>query len=79
MAKIKLKHGKTTDLAVEPLQDGLLSFTTDDGRIHMDYTDVDGELKRQTLYSGKLTIGPHVYDGTNDVNVNVYDGSIKED
>lgn len=78
MAQITLRRGKAADLANQPIADGTLSFTTDDGRVHIDYMDTDGTVKRKTLYEGKLTIGPHVYDGTNDVNVNVYDGTIKE-
>lgn len=79
MADIVLKRGTKSQLTAQPLQDGLLSFTTDDGRAHIDYLDTDGTVKRKTLYSGKLTIGPHIYDGTNDVNVNVYDGTVQED
>ena len=52
------------DLEKEELQDGLLSFTTDDGKIHLDYVDENNELQRKTFYSGKLTFGAHVYDGS---------------
>lgn len=79
MAHVILRRGTTADLAKQPLEDGQLSFTTDDGRIHMDYKDANGAVKRKTFYDGKLTIGPHIYDGTQDVNVNIYDGAIKED
>lgn len=71
------KRGTKKDLANEPLQDGLLSFTTDDGRIHLDYVDDNNELKRKTLYGGKLTIGDKVFDGTQDVSVNVYEGTVE--
>ena len=37
MAKIILKRGTKADLEKEPLSDGLLSFTTDDGKIHLDF------------------------------------------
>lgn len=76
MAHVVLKRGTTQQLAQEELQDGLLAVTTDDGRIHIDYVDEKGELKRRTLYSGKLTIGSHVYDGTEDVSVTVYEGTV---
>lgn len=76
MARIVLKRGTSNELKEEPLKDGLLSFTTDDGRIHLDYVDDNNQLKRKTFYNGKLTFGSHVYDGTEDVDVNVYDGTI---
>lgn len=78
MASITLKRGTTKQLEKQPLIDGLLSFTTDDGRIHLDYVDENNELKRKTLYSGKLTIGKHVYDGTSDVDITIYEGDIIE-
>lgn len=76
MSNIVLKRGTKTQLEKEKLQDGLLSFTTDDGRIHLDYVDENNELKRKTFYSGKLTFGSHIYDGTEDVNVDIYEGII---
>lgn len=76
MSKIVLKRGTKKDLEKEELTDGLLSFTVDDGRIHMDYTDENNELKRRTFYSGKLTFGSHIYDGTQDVNVDIYNGNV---
>ena len=66
---VKLAKGTKAELAKTPLTDGLLSVTTDDG-------DENGEIVRKTLYSGKLTIGQHVYDGTEDVAVDEYDGEI---
>lgn len=78
MAKIVLKRGTSENLEKEPLTDGLLSFTVDDGKIHLDYVDENQELKRKTFYSGKLTFGSHVYDGSTDVNVTVYEGEITE-
>lgn len=78
MSQVILKRGTTKTLKNEKLQDGLLSFTTDDGRIHLDYIDENNELKRKTFYSGKLTFGSHVFDGTSDVEVEIYDGIIKE-
>lgn len=73
--KVSFKRGKSADLDKTALVDGQISVTTDDGRMHIDYTE-NGELKRKTLYSGKLTIGPHIYDGTQDVEVGVYDGEV---
>lgn len=29
-----------------------------------------------TFYSGKLTFGSHVFDGTKDVDITVYDGEV---
>lgn len=78
MAKIKLKRGTAKELEQEPLKDGLLSFTVDDGRIHLDYVNKDNKLTRKTFYSGKLTIGKHVYDGTEDVSVDQYEGQYSE-
>lgn len=78
MAQVVLKRGKAKDLEKQELKDGLLSFTTDDGRIHLDYIDENHELKRKTFYSGKLTIGSHVFDGTQDVEVSQYDGTIED-
>ena len=78
MSKVTLKRGTSQSLKAEPLKDGLLSFTTDDGRIHMDYINENNEVKRKTFYSGKLTFGSHVYDGTTDVSVDIYEGEINE-
>ena len=77
MPRVVIKRGTSADLKKEPLQDGLLSFTTDDGRIHLDYVDENYQLKRKTLYSGKLIFGNYTYDGTKDVNVDIYKGEIK--
>lgn len=77
MAQVIFKRGTKAELEQEPLSDGLLSFTIDDGRIHLDYIDENNELKRKTLYSGKLTIGSQVYDGTEDISVKVYDGEFE--
>lgn len=74
MSKVVLKRGTVKDLEKQELKDGLLSFTTDDGRIHLDYINDDNELVRKTFYSGKLTFGSHIYDGTKDVNVKIYEG-----
>lgn len=76
MSQVILKRGTSAKLKEEKLQDGLLSFTTDDGRIHLDYIDENNELKRKTLYGGKLTFGKYVFDGTTDVNVDIYEGEI---
>lgn len=78
MAQPIFKRGPKNELKNEPLQDGLLSFTTDDGKIHLDVLDDNNQLKRLTFYSGKLTIGPHIFDGTEDVNVNIYDGEVND-
>lgn len=76
MSKISIKRGTKQGLAQQPLKDGLLSFTIDDGRIHLDYTDENNQLHRKTFYSGKLKFGSHIYDGTADVNVTIYEGKI---
>lgn len=78
MAQITFKRGTKEDLNKQKLIDGLLSFTTDDGRIHFDYVDENNELKRKTFYSGILTFGPYTYDGTEDVSVAIYEGSLEE-
>lgn len=77
MPRVVIKRGTSADLKKEPLQDGLLSFTTDDGRIHLDYVDENYQLRRKTMYSGKLTFGDYIYDGTKDVNINIYKGEVK--
>lgn len=78
MSQVTFKRGTKADLNKQELQDGLLSFTTDDGKIHLDYLDENNELKRKTFYSGKLTIGSHVYDGTEDVSVTIYEGLVED-
>ena len=45
---VKLAKGTKAELAKTPLTDGLLSVTTDDGRIHIDYSDENGEIVRKT-------------------------------
>ena len=78
MAEISFKRGTKASLEQEQLKDGLLSFTTDDGKIHLDFIDENNELKRMTFYSGKLILGDQVYDGSKDVTVEVYKGETRE-
>lgn len=78
MAEISFKRGTKASLEQEQLKDGLLSFTTDDGKIHLDFIDENNELKRVTFYSGKLFLGDLVFDGTKDVTVEVYKGEANE-
>ena len=78
MAEISFKRGTKASLEQEQLKDGLLSFTTDDGKIHLDFIDRNNELKRMTFYSGKLFLGDQVFDGTEDVTVEVYKGKTNE-
>lgn len=78
MSKIVLKKGSSESLKKEKLQDGMLSFTTDDGKIHLDYLDENDELKRKTFYSGKLTVGSQTFDGSQDIDIN-FDGAITRD
>ena len=77
MAEISFKRGTKASLEQEQLKDGLLSFTTDDGKIHLDFIDENNELKRVTFYSGKLFLGDLVFDGTKDVTVEIYKGEAK--
>ena len=79
MSQVTFKRGTSQTLKEEPITDGLLSFTTDDGKIHLDFIDEQGNLTRKTFYSGKLTIGSQVYDGSEDVSVTVYEGSVQEE
>lgn len=74
MAQISFKRGTKNSLEQEQLKDGLLSFTTDDGKIHLDFVDENNELKRMTFYSGKLILGDQIYDGSEDVIVEIYKG-----
>ena len=78
MAEISFKRGTKASLEQEQLKDGLLSFTTDDGKIHLDFVDENNELKRMTFYSGKLFFGDQVFDGSEDVTVEIYKGEAKE-
>ena len=78
MAEISFKRGTKASLEQEQLKDGLLSVTTDDGKIHLDFIDENNELKRMTFYSGKLFLGDQVFDGTEDVTVEVYKGKTNE-
>ena len=78
MAEISFKRGTKASLEQEQLKDGLLSFTTDDGKIHLDFIDEDNKLKRVTFYSGKLFFGDQVFDGSEDVTVEIYKGEAKE-
>ena len=78
MAEISFKRGTKASLEQEQLKDGLLSFTTDDGKIHLDFIDEDNKLKRVTFYSGKLFFGDQVFDGSKDVTVEVYKGEANE-
>ena len=78
MAEISFKRGTKASLEQEQLKDGLLSFTTDDGKIHLDFIDKNNELKRMTFYSGKLFLGDQVFDGTEDVIVEVYKGKTND-
>lgn len=74
MAEISFKRGTKSSLEQEQLKDGLLSFTTDDGKIHLDFVDENNELKRMTFYSGKLILGDQIYDGSEDIIVEIYKG-----
>ena len=74
MAQISIKRGPKASLEQEQLKDGLLSFTIDDGKIHLDFIDENNELKRMTFYSGKLILGDQIYDGSEDVIVEIYKG-----
>lgn len=73
MASISFKRGMSTNLDKEPLSDGQLYFTVDEGKIYLDYQD-EGDLKRKAFYSGVLTIGDYSFDGTENVDIPVYDG-----
>ena len=78
MAEISFKRGTKASLEQEQLKDGLLSFTTDDGKIHLDFIDENNELKRVTFYSGKLFFGDQVFFFTDEVTVEIYTGEAKE-
>lgn len=79
MANIVLRRGTSAALENTPKTDGLLAFTVDDGKIHLDYTDENNEIQRRTFYSGVLTFGSkYSYDGTKDVNVDIYYGEVKD-
>ena len=78
MPQVTFKRGTTEELKQTELQDGLLSFTTDDGKIHLDFLNNNNELERKTFYSGKLFFGDQVFDGSKDVTVEVYKGESNE-
>lgn len=71
--QVIMRRGTTKELANLKFSDGLLSFLTDKGVIYMDYTDNNGS-HRKRLYGGALKFGKYTYDGTEDVNVAIYNG-----
>lgn len=77
MAQVTFKRGSSDSLKKQELKDGLLSFTLDDGQIHLDYVDKNNVLHRKTFYGGTLTFGKYKFDGTQDVNIDIYEGEIE--
>lgn len=72
MAKVKFKKGKEANLPVAK-DEGSIYFTTDTGKI---FTDVSSSERKQ-MYGGKLTIGTQVFDGTSNVTIPVYNGTVE--
>lgn len=77
MPSLRLAQGKLANLSNEPLQEGLLSFVIDEGKIYLDQYNELGKLERIPFYSGTLTIGNQVFDGTEDVTIQTYGGEIE--
>lgn len=72
MAKVKFQRGKEANLPAE--KDGnSIYFTTDSGKIFMDIS----LSERKQMYGGKLTIGTQVFDGTSNVTIPVYNGTVE--
>ena len=72
MAKIKMKKGREANLPTSKTE-GVMYFTTDTGKIFVDISATE----RKQMYSGKLTIGNKVFDGTSDVTVPIYNGTVE--
>lgn len=72
MAKVKFKKGKETNLPAAK-DEGSIYFTTDTGKIFMDVSSSE----RKQLYNGTLTIGTQVFDGTSNVTIPVYNGTVE--
>ena len=49
MALFRQFRGKRTTLDSQELHDGYAYFCTDDGSFHIDYIDINGELKRKQI------------------------------
>lgn len=72
MAKVKFKRGKEANLPA--VKDGnSIYFTTDSGKIFIDTSTTE----RKQMYGGKLTIGTQVFDGTSDIAIPVYNGTVE--
>lgn len=72
MAKVKFKKGKEANLPAAK-DEGSIYFTTDTGKIFMDAS----LSERKQMYGGKLTIGTQVFDGTSNVTIPVYNGTVE--
>lgn len=72
MAKVKFKKGKEANLPTSKTE-GAVYVTTDTGKM---FVDVSGNERKQ-VYGAKLTIGNKVFDGTSDLTIPVYNGSIE--
>lgn len=72
MAKVKFKRGIEANLPTA--KDGnSIYFTTDTGKIFIDTSTAE----RKQMYGGRLTIGTQVFDGTSDVAIPVYNGTVE--
>lgn len=72
MAKVKFKQGKEANLPTAK-DEGSIYFTTDTGKIFVDASATE----RKQIYGGKLTIGTQVFDGTSNITIPVYNGTVE--
>lgn len=72
MAKVKFKKGEEANLPTAK-DEGSIYFTTDTGKIFMDVS----LSERKQMYGGKLTIGTQVFDGTSNITIPVYNGTVE--
>lgn len=72
MAKIKFKKGKEINLPTSKTE-GAVYVTTDSGKMFIDIS----ETERKQIYGGKLTIGSQTFDGTSDITIPIYNGTVE--
>lgn len=72
MAKVKFKKGKEANLPISKTE-GAVYVTTDTGKMYVDVSTTE----RKQVYGGKLTIGNQVFDGTSNITIPVYNGTVE--
>lgn len=72
MAKVKFKKGEEANLPTSKTE-GAVYVTTDTGKMFVDVSATE----RKQVYGGKLTIGNQVFDGTSNITIPVYNGTVE--